>query len=80
MLMTTLMEVVPSPGVRVTAAESFIHDLGRVREWCDHWGMTLNASKSKTIILSRSHTMHPKSPPLTIGRTALKESDDLVIL
>ena len=24
--------------------------------------------------------MHPKSPPLTIGRTVLKESDDLVIL
>ena len=24
--------------------------------------------------------MHPQSPPLTIGRTILKESDDLVIL
>ena len=24
--------------------------------------------------------MHPHSPPLTIGRTVLKESDDLVIL
>ena len=24
--------------------------------------------------------MHPQSPPLTIGGTALKESDDLVIL
>ena len=24
--------------------------------------------------------MHPQSPPLTIGRTVLKESDDLVIL
>ena len=24
--------------------------------------------------------MHPRSPPLTIGRTVLKESDDLVIL
>ena len=44
MLMTTLMAVVPtlvvpSPGVRVTVAESLICDLGRVSEWCDLWGM-----------------------------------------
>ena len=42
--------------------------------------MTLNASKTKTMIVSRSRTMHPQSPPLTIGRTVLKESDDLVTL
>ena len=32
------------------------------------------------MIVSRSPTMHPQSPPLTIGGTVLKESDDLVIL
>ena len=32
MLMTTLMAVVPSPGVRITVAESLIRDLGRVSE------------------------------------------------
>ena len=32
---STLMAIVPSPGVRVTVAESLIRDLGRVREWCD---------------------------------------------
>ena len=32
------------------------------------------------MIVSISCTMHPKSPLLTIGRTVLKESDDLVIL
>ena len=46
----------------------------------DLWGMKLNASKTKTMIVSRSRTMHPQSPPLTIGETALMESDDLVIL
>ena len=56
-----------------------IRDLGSVSEWCDLWGMKLNASKTKTIIVSRSRTMHPQSPPLTIGGTVLKESDDLVI-
>ena len=42
--------------------------------------MKLNACKTKTMIVSRSCTMHPQSPPLTIGGTVLKESDDLVIL
>ena len=40
----------------------------------------MNASKAKTMIVSRSRTMHPESPLLTIGGTVLKESDDLVIL
>ena len=37
-------------------------------------------NKTKTIIVSRSRTMHPQSPPLTIPGTVVKESDDLVIL
>ena len=57
---STLMAVVPSPGVRVAVAESMIRDLGRVSEWCDLWGMKLNASKTKTVIISRYHTMHPQ--------------------
>ena len=51
-----------------------------VSEWCDLWGMKLYASKTKTMIVSRSHTMHPQSTRLTISRSALKESNDLVIL
>ena len=77
---STLMAVVSSPGVRVTVAESLIRDLGRGSEWCDISGKKLNASKTKTMIVSRSRTMHPQSPPLIIGGTVLKESDDLVIL
>ena len=77
---STLVAIVISKGVRVTVAESLIRDLGMVSEWCDLWGMKLNASKTKTMIVSRSRTMHPLSPPLTIGGTVLKESDDLVIL
>ena len=69
---STLMAVVPSPGVRVAETESLIRDLGRVSEWCDLKGMKLNASRtrlwsSKTMIVSRSRTMHPQSPPLTIA-------------
>ena len=70
----------PYPGGRVAVAESLIRDLSRVSEWCDLWGMKLNASKTKTMIVSRSLTMHPQSPPLTIDGTVLKKSDDLDIL
>ena len=57
---STLIAVVPSLGVRLTIAESLIRDLGRVSEWCDLWGMKLNASKTKTMIVSRSCTIHPQ--------------------
>ena len=58
---STLMAVVPTPGVRVAVAESLIRDLGRVSEWCDLLGMKLNASRTKTMIVSRSRTMHHQS-------------------
>ena len=63
----TMVAVVPSPGVRVTVAESLIRNLGRDSEWCDLWAIKLNASKTKAMIVSRSCTMNPHSPPLTIG-------------
>ena len=76
---STLMAPVPSRDARVTVAESLNRDLVRVNAWCDIWGMKLNASKTKTMIVSRSRTMHPQSSPLTIDSTVLKESDDLDI-
>ena len=60
---SALLAVVPYPGVRVAVAESLIRDLGRVSEWCDLWGMELNATKTKTMIVSWSRTVHPQSPP-----------------
>ena len=44
------------------------------------WEMKLSASKTKSMIVSKLYTMHPQPPPLTIGRTVLKESDDRVML
>ena len=44
------------------------------------WQMKLNTSKTTTMIVSRSRTMHPQSPVLTIDGTVLNESDDLDIL
>ena len=58
----TLIAVVPSPGLRVAVAESLSRDLVKVSEWCDLWGMKFNASKTKTMVVSKSRTMHPQSP------------------
>ena len=55
-------------------------DLNRVSVWCDLWGLKLNASKTKTMIVSSSRTVHPQLTPLTLDGTVLKESADLVIL
>ena len=33
---STVIAVLPSPGIRVTVAESLSHDLVKVSEWCDH--------------------------------------------
>ena len=35
---STLIAVVPSPGVRVTVAETLSRDLHKVNEWCDLLG------------------------------------------
>ena len=75
-----LIAVVPFPGLRVSIVESLSRDLVKVSEWCDRFGMKLNASKSNTMIVSRSRTVHSMSPTLTIEGKVLKESDDLVIL
>ena len=74
------MAVVPSPNVRAAVAESLNRDLSRVSEWCNLWGMKLNAGKTKTMIVSRSRTMHLQSPTITVGGTVLMESVELDIL
>ena len=55
-------------------------DLNRVSVWCNLSGMKVNASKTKTMIVSRSRIVHPQLTQLTLDGTLLKESADLVIL
>ena len=49
-------------------------DLNRVCVCCNLWGMKLNASKTKTMIVSRSRAVHPQLTPVTLDGTMLKES------
>ena len=60
---SNLMAVVLSPGVRVPVAESLNRDLSRVSEWCNLWGMKLNASKTKDYdSLQVTHNASPVTP------------------
>ena len=77
---STLVAVVASPGERVAVSEFINFDLNRVSVWCNLWGMKLNASKTKTMIVFRSCTVHPQLTPLTLDGIVVKESADLVIL
>ena len=52
-----LLYVMPSPGVRVTVAESLNRTICKINEWCDLSGMKFKASKTKTMIVSRSLTI-----------------------
>ena len=69
--------------LKVASAESLNPVLAKVSDfsdWRDLWGMKLNENKTNTMIVSRSRTLHSNSPPLTIGGTVPKDSDDLDIL
>ena len=67
-----------STGVRVYVAQSLNRDLGKVSEWCLHWGMKLHVRKNKTMIDSRSCTMRPQSPPLTIAEPCFRSLMTLI--
>ena len=88
---STLVAVLPSHTQRVAVSGSMKRDLNKVSVWCDLWGMKLNASKTKTMIFTRSCTVHPQLTPLTIcrqvrvvqasmGGTVLKEYAEFVML
>ena len=76
---STFISFVSSADVRVTVPESPNRNLGKLSEWCDLCRMKLNASKTKTMIVSMPRTMHPQSTPLTIVGIVLKKFDDLDI-
>ena len=63
----------------IAVTESVHRDLNRVSVWCDLWEMKSNEGKTKTMIVSRSLTVHPQLTPLILSGTVLQESADLVI-
>ena len=75
-----MVAVESSPAERVAVTESMNRNLNRVSVWCDLWAMKLNASKTKTIIVTRLCKVYPQLTPFTLDGTVLKESTDFVLL
>ena len=55
---STMVAVVPSPAERVAVTQSMNRHLNRFSVWCNRCGMILNASKTKTMMVSRSRAVH----------------------
>ena len=76
----TLIAVIPSPDHRLLVSESLNRDLARINEWCSLWGMKLNPKKTQSMIVSRSRTLNPSHPDLSIGNDVLVTCDSFKIL
>ena len=76
----TLVAVVPSPDQRRLVSESLNRDLAKISDWCKLWGMKLNASKTQSLIVSRSRTVVPNHPDLVIDGIVLQTCMSFKIL
>ena len=77
---STLVAVIPSPMHRHAVAWSLIRDLVKLQAWCIAWGMMLNLSKTKAMLMSRSRTLLPAHPDIRVNNIALENVDELRIL
>ena len=76
----TIYVIIPKPAMRGVFAQMLSDDLIVIRAWCIQWGMQLNASKTKSIIFSRSRTHLPEHPGLSIGHDTIENVDHLKLL
>ncbi|MEM8780580.1 MAG: reverse transcriptase family protein, partial [Cyanobacteria bacterium P01_G01_bin.49] len=77
---TTLYSLINSPRDRVMVADSLNRDLHRISGWCERWGMKLNPSKTQSIIVSRSRTVNPPHPLLTVCGQSIPVCSSLRLL
>ena len=61
-------------------AEFLNRDLARISAWCKSWEMKLNASKTQSIVVSRSRTLVPPHPDLLIDNVPLNSCNSFKIL
>ena len=59
---STLLAVVRKPADIPAVAASLNRELARIQEWCYHWCIILNPSKTKALIVSRFRTNDPSHP------------------
>ena len=57
---------IPHPRNRSSAAASLNDDLAVISDWCSRWGMLVNPSKTRGMLISRSRTVETLFPVLVI--------------
>ena len=61
-------------------AASLNEDLAVISDWCSRWGMLVNASKTRGMIISRSRTVEHLFPDLVIDGSVVEMISELKIL
>ena len=77
---TTFYAMIDPPADRISFVESLNRDMRRVHSWCQFWGMKLNPTKTQSIIVSRSRTVIPAHPVLTLCGQNLTVATHLKLL
>ena len=65
---------------RSSVAASLNDDLAVISDWCSRWGMLVNPSKTRRMLISRSRTVEPLFSDLVIDGSVVKMVSELKIL
>ena len=77
---TTLFAPIVSPQDRPRVAEMLERDLLKIQSWCKIWGMRLNPSKSRSLVVSRSRTLEPPHPDLIVDGETIENCSSIKLL
>ena len=55
-----------------SVAASLNDNLAVISDWCSRWGMLVNPSKTRGLIIYRSHTVEPLFPDLVIEGSVVR--------
>ena len=77
---STLLCRIPHPRDRSSVAASLNDDLAVISDWCSRWGMLVNPSKTRGMLISCSRTVEPLFPDLLIDGSVVEMVLELKIL
>ena len=77
---STLLCRIPHPRDRSSVAASLNDDLAVISDWCSRWGMLINPSKTRGVLISCSRTVEPLFPNLVIYGSVVEMVTELKIL
>ena len=77
---STLLCRIPHPRERSFVAASLNDDLAVISDWCSRWGMLVNPSKTREMLISRSRTIEPLFPDLVMDGSVVEMVSELKIL